>query len=211
MARLTTLIGYELRHQKAPGPSRGVTGHSTTWQLPAKWIAARPVFSGAPSWEADGKHLAIDVSSGDSRRTRCLDCIRLLDTTTKGGNFLTDSKRLVASANLHVEVAWNTAFVTPDGSQVLRSASVPVPVSPHSFYDRPWIYDYSASTGRLLKTMTGPRATEWKLLWTSPDGQSFIRAAVREGLNNGFIKAAIFTGRHWRAFRLPPQTRTAAW
>jgi hypothetical protein len=59
--------------------------------------------------------------------------------------------------------------------------------------------------------MTGPRATDWALLWASPNGQSFIRSAVREGLNNGFIKAAIFTGGHWRPFRLPPQTRTAAW
>ena len=186
-------------------------GHTTTWQLPAKWIDSVPAFRGAPSWEADGNHLAIDVSSGDSRRTRCLDCVRLLDTTTTGGTFLTDSKRLVASPNLHVEVDWNTAFVTPDGSRVLRSASVPVPVSPHVFYDRPWIYDYSARTGRLLKTMTGPRATEWALLWTSPDGQSFIRSAVRDGLSNGFIKATIFIGGHSRPFRLPPQTRIATW
>jgi hypothetical protein len=30
-------------------------------------------------------------------------------------------------------------------------------------------------------------------------------------LGNGFIKAAIFTGGHWRPFRLPPQSRFAAW
>jgi hypothetical protein len=84
-------------------------------------------------------------------------------------------------------------------------------VTVYSFYTRPWIYDYSARTGRLLKTMTGPRATDWALLWTSPDGQSLIRSAGRDGLSNGFIKAAIFTGGNWRPFRLPPQTRAAAW
>lgn len=188
-----------------------VTGRTTTWHLPAKMIDADPAFSGAPSWEGDERHLAVDVSSGDSRRTRCLDCIRLLDTAAKGGDFLADSKRLVASPDLHVQVDWNTAFVTPDGRQVLRSATVPIPVSHNSFYVRPRIYDYSASTGQLLKTMTGPKSTDWALLWTSPSGQSLIRSAVREGLGNGFIKASIFTGGRWRPFRLPPQSRTAAW
>jgi hypothetical protein len=187
------------------------THQATTWRLPAKMIDADPAFSGAPSWQGDSRHLAIDVSSGDSRRTRCLDCIRLLDTATKGGNFLADSKRLVSSSNLPAFVDWNTAFVTPDGSHVLRSAVVPIKVSPQASYDVPRIYDYSASTGRLLKTMTGPRSTDWAVMWTSPGGQSLIRSAVRKGLGNGFIKASVFTGGRWRPFRLPPQTRTAAW
>lgn len=184
---------------------------TTTWRLPAKMIDAVPAFSGAPSWQADDRHLAVDTSSGNSRRTRCLDCIRLLDTATKGGTFLADSKRLVAAPNLHVQVDWNSAFVSPDGSHVLRSAEVSVPVSKNADYIRPWIYDYSATTGRLLKTMTGPRSTDWALLWTNPNGQSFIRSSVKDGAGNGFIRAAIFAEGHWRPFHLPPQTRTAAW
>jgi hypothetical protein len=186
------------------------TGRYRSWAMTSSEIAADPAVQ-TPSWQADGRHLALDVSWRNPGKTECLDCVRLLDTALPSGHLLADSKILVRSPDLHVNVQWNTTAITPDGRHVLRSAIVPVPVTKNSFYDRPWIYDYSASTGRLLRSVVGARAINWSILWTSPDGGSFIYSAVSEGLGSGFITAIRYAGGHRTTLRLPAQTLTAAW
>jgi hypothetical protein len=188
------------------------TGRARTWTLAQNEIAADPAVE-TPSWEADGQHLALDVSWRRPAGGKCLDCIRLLNTAATGrdsGNLLADSKLLVRSPNLHVFVTWNAALIAPDGGRLLRSAIVPVPVTKNSFYDRPWIYTYAA-TGQLLRSMVGPRNINWAVLWTSPNGQSFIASSVSESQDTGFITAARFADGHWTRLRLPAQTLTATW
>ena len=175
--------------------------------LPASLTAGGFIPEDGLALASDGSRLAISQGSPPHGLPR----VTVFSFVTGRTTIWQLPASMIGSPNLHVEVDWNTAFVTPDGSHVLRSASVPIPISRNGYYVRPRIYDYSASTGRLLKTTTGPRDIDWALLWTSPDGQSVIRSAVKDGLGNGFIKAAIFTGGHWRPFRLPPQSRTAAW
>lgn len=186
------------------------TGHSRVWPLPNDKVVADPAVE-TPSWEANGRYLALDVSSGDATGAKCLDCIRLLDTATRAGDLLSDSRNLVRSPNLHVFVTWNAAFITPDGRHVLRSAIVPVPVSRNEYYDRSWIYDYSARSGALIKSLTSQSAIDWKLLWSSPGGQSFIASSLNENQDTGFITAARYIRGHWQPIPLPAQTLTAAW
>ena len=184
------------------------TGHSRVWQVPQNEVGADPAIE-APSWEANGRYLALDVSSRH-RGGQCLDCIRLLDTNRGGGNLLAASRNLVRSPDLHVYVTWNAALITPDGSHVLRSAIVPVPVTSNSFYDRSWIYDYT-SAGALTRSLTSRRGLDWTLLWSSPDGQSFIASTTNENQDTGFITAALYAHGRWRPIPLPAQTLTAAW
>lgn len=186
------------------------TGRRRTWSLPSNEVGANPAI-GTPSWEANGRYLAIDVSSRDPAGGQCLNCIRLLDTATSGGNVLSDSRLLVRSPNLHAYVTWNAALISPDGSHVLRSAIVPVPVSKNSFYDRPWIYDYNVRSGALVRSMTGERGINWKLLWSSQDGKAFIVSSVSEGAGTGFITAIQYAGGRWHPVPLPAQSLTAAW
>lgn len=186
------------------------SGRQRSWSLPASAVGAGPAIR-TPSWEANGRYLAIDVSSRDPAGGQCLDCIRLLDTATPGGDILSDSRLLVRSPNLHVSAYWNSALIAPDGSSVLRSAIVHVPVTKNSFYDRPWIYDYDARSGALVRSMTGTRGIDWTLLWSSQDGKSFIVSSVGEGAGTGFVTAARFTNDRWHPVPLPAQSLAAAW
>jgi hypothetical protein len=185
------------------------TGHSRVWQVPQNEVGADSAVE-TPSWEANGRYLALDVSSRHPGGGHCLDCIRLLDTKRADGNLLADSGNLVRSPDLHVYVIWNAALITPDGSHVLRSAIVPVRVTKNTFYDRSWIFDYTAA-GTLTRSQSSHRSVDWTLLWSSPDGQSFIVSTTDENQNTGFITAALYAHGRWHSIRVPPQTLTAAW
>ncbi len=184
------------------------TGTHHTWHIPQHDLVAVPA-TDTPSWQADNRHLALDTSSQQPGTPKCLDCIRLLDTAARRGTLLADSKLIVRSPSPHAVTDWNSALITPDGSHILRTAIVPIPITRHSFFEQPRIYDYAAS-GKLLRTIAGPRGTTWTLLWTSPDGQSYITASANDG-DNPFITATLTTSGHRTSIRLPARTLTAAW
>ncbi len=132
------------------------TGTHHTWHIPQHDLVAVPA-TDTPSWQADNRHLALDTSSQQPGTPKCLDCIRLLDTAARRGTLLADSKLIVRSPSPHAVTDWNSALITPDGSHILRTAIVPIPITRHSFFEQPRIYDYAAS-GKLLRTIAGPAA-----------------------------------------------------
>jgi hypothetical protein len=185
------------------------TGRYRGWHLPADLQHIRPPFL-SPSWQADGRYLALSVRWGHPSGTECLDCVRLLDTAAAGGNLLTDSKLLIRPPALPGHSAWTSTLLAPDGNRILRSAIVQVPgvKGRYTFVSR--IYDYLLAGTRVVRLTSG-RDRRWDLLWASKDGQSFI---VWSALENGRTQAPTalrYSGGRWTKIPLPPDTLTAAW
>lgn len=184
------------------------TGKARTWVLPSSEMWSIPAIA-TPSWEANGRYLALDVSSRSRAVGQCADCIRLLDTATSGGNILTNSRLLVRSPKSDFFVNWTAALITPDGRRMLRSAIVPV--GKNSNDDRPWIYVYNAGSGALVRSMTGSLGVRWTVLWSSPDGRAFVVSRVSQNSHIRVIRAVLFSDGRWHRVPLPPQTLTVAW
>jgi hypothetical protein len=108
-------------------------------------------------------------------------------------------------------VWWTSTIVTPDGSRVLRSAIVAVPVAKNTYYDVPRIYEYSVRTGRAIDILRGGRGVNMTVLWSSPDGHALILSSSYEGDQTGYLIAAVQAGRHWTPLRLPAGTLAASW
>jgi hypothetical protein len=159
----------------------------------------------SPSWEANGRLLAMDTSTG-----KCLDCIRLLNTA-EGGTLLDASQLLVRSPNLHTQVDWDATLLSPDGSTVLRSAIVSIPVGKNTSYDVSRIYRYARS-GRLEKTMNfAAHGVDLTMLWCTGNGRDFIVSRVSESTEAGFATASLYAGGRWYALALPAQTLSVSW
>jgi hypothetical protein len=190
-----------------------VTGQVRSWPL------VTPVSEGTggypidiietPSWAADGRHLALTVSSG-----KCQSCVRLLDTRGPGTTVQAASRVIVRTPDIHSpNVDWATTLLAPDGTRVLRSVTICGRTSPDECYDTAHVYAYSARSGQRLVALREPaRNIEVDLMWSSPGGTSFVFSAVAEGSGPPFIRAfryargAILTG-----IGLPAQTVTATW
>jgi hypothetical protein len=72
----------------------------------------------SPSWEANGRLLALSVSSGT-----CQFCVRLLNTSSRGTTVQAASRVIARSPNLHAQNSdWNSTLIAPDGSQAVRTA-----------------------------------------------------------------------------------------
>lgn len=162
-----------------------------------------------PSWTADGRHLALTVSSG-----KCLGCVRLLDTTGPGATVQAASRIIVRSVNLHSPNSdWNSMLISPDGSRVLRSVTVCVPTSKNECYDVAHVYGYSARSGRQLMALDNrAHNVEVGLMWLNPGGTQFVFSSLAEGQGPPFIVAARYTGSGTLdAVHLPAQTVAATW
>jgi hypothetical protein len=181
------------------GSWRGWALAGMPWTYPVEYVAS-------PSWEASGRLIALDTSVG-----KCLDCIRLLNTA-EGGTLQDASKIIVRSPNLHTQVDWDATLISPDGSTVLRSAVVSIPVGQHESYDVSRLYVYAARSGRLERTMDFPaHGIDETVLWSSPSGAAFILSRVAEGLGPGYITASLRADGRWYALALPAQAQQVAW
>jgi hypothetical protein len=180
------------------------TGAVRRWVLPGAQLGYPILSVHSPSWEANGRLIALDTSSG-----KCLDCVRLLNTAATG-SLLDASRLLVRSPNLHLQVDWDATLISPDGSTVLRSAVLSIPVGHHEFYDVARLYFYAARSGRLERTMYfGTHNVDQTLLW-SGGGRTFILARSVEG-EGPFITGSLYGPGYIYRVALPAQAQQAAW
>lgn len=184
------------------------TGRQHTWYAPTDETSGASLGLQTPSWEANGRYLAINVSSPGPHGGNCLNCIRLLDTSTAGGAILSHSRLLVRSPDLHAFVLWDSALITPDGSRVLRPAVDTVPAT----RIRSWISEFSATSGILIRSVPITPASNWTLLWSSADGRSFIASSphARQGGITVIVAARYADGR-WHPVPLSAKTVAVAW
>ena len=193
------------------------TGRERTWYVPASEVATPDATQSiqSPSWEANGRYLAFDVSTREPSGKMCLDCVRLLDTATQGGNLLDHSRLLVQppgqdpAGNLSIQ--WMSSLITPDGRHILRSAIVPRQITHKTLAYTGWTYEYGTGSGALSGSTAAGPGSYWYLLWSSSDGRSYIAATLARGAGPGFLAAVRYVNGHWRPVRLPPQTLTVAW
>jgi len=161
-----------------------------------------------PSWEANGRYLAVDVSLA-----HCSQCVALLDTSATGRSVQAISKVIVRTHNRHYQEDWTNTIITPDGSRVIRSALVSVKVTRHTSYDVPHIFRYSVASGEATWSMRGNRRAGWTVVWSSRNGHSIVVAKRNEydPRPTGFITAAIFGAGRWTRVPLPAKTVAVAW
>lgn len=190
-----------------------VTGAMRSWPLvtpSTEGTGGYPIdVISTPSWAADGRHLALTVSSG-----RCNDCVRLLDTASQATTVQAASRIIVRPPRIHSKwVDWNTTLLSPDGSRVLRSVTICVPVAKNECYDVAHLYGYSARSGRQLINLSNRvHNVDVGLMWLNPGGTHLVASELAEGNGPPFIKAFRYTpGGFMASEPLPPQTVAAAW
>jgi hypothetical protein len=161
-----------------------------------------------PSWEANGRYLAIEVSLA-----HCSHCVALLDTSAAGRSVQAISKVIVRTHNRHYQEDWTNTIITPDGSRVIRSALVGVKVTRYTSYDVPHIFRYSVASDEATWSMRGNRRAGWTVVWSSQNGHSIVvaRSYEYDPRPTGFITAAIFQAGRWTRVPLPAKTVAVAW
>jgi hypothetical protein len=160
----------------------------------------------APSWEANGRYLALDVSLA-----HCQDCVMLLDTAASGTSVQAVGRVIARTHNRHYPEQWTNTLITPDGSQLLRSAMVGVQVTRHTFYDVPHFFRYSVRSAATTLSLRGSRNVRWQVVWSSPSGRWFVVVMVEERGFPGFPTAAIYWRHHLAQLPLPTKTLAVAW
>jgi hypothetical protein len=183
------------------------SGQARTWSLPA---AQRSVFPGimTPSWDAGNRFIATLVDSSASKSCRS-GCVQLLDTTKGGGNILTASKTIFATATIHLAAAaWLRVLVTPDGSRLLLTGSIDIAPSGQKISTLPLLYSIASQSGHVLSHQTGRSGTDPRPLWASDRAALTI---LGEPDQHG-LTAAWISSRHRRVvLHLPAHTLQAAW
>ena len=186
------------------------TGGFRSWSLPGGDAGVFPFEDIAgPSWEANGRFLALTVSSG-----RCNYCVRLLDTASQAATVQGASRIIVRPPVIHSQwVDWTTTLLSPDGRRVLRSVTICVPSGKNECYDVAHVYGYSARSGRRLLALSNrAHNVEVDLMWLNPGGTHFVFSELAEGSGPPFITTFGFTpGGLLSRMPLPPQTVDAAW
>ena len=162
-----------------------------------------------PSWAADGRRLALTVSSG-----KCQFCVRLLDTGGAGTTVQAASRVIVRSPDIHSpNVDWATTLLAPDGSRVLRSVTICVRTSKNECYDVAHVYIYFSALGRQLVALSNrAHNVDVDLMWSNPGGTLYVFSEVAEGQGPPFIRAFRYApGQILHEMRLPAQTVSAYW
>ena len=160
----------------------------------------------SPSWEANGRYLALDVTLA-----HCEDCVALLDTEKAGASVQAVSRVILRTHNRHYPVTWTGTIIAPDGSVVLRSAMAGNgPGGPRGPYVA-YLYRYSAATGRLLWQLRGGSTTSMTVLWSDAGGQVVIIGRLRLGRTQHYLTAVVRADGHGVPVPLPTRTVTVAW
>jgi hypothetical protein len=180
------------------------SGAARTW-FAGGTIGMSPDDSGAISWTTDGRTLAFDWIDTTAVT------VRLLTTSARGGSLLADSRIAVVVRRLtplrgplpaHEPLSCQTdQIVSPDGSVIVCGAQATVRVVRvgHSLkitVEEAFL-EYSAATGKLLRTMdkhtmSGPGA--FNLYWSGPSGRILIVATPSgSGSRAGVLSGARFT------------------
>ncbi len=160
--------------------------------------------SDAISWTADGRTLAFDWADNTEV------AVRLLNTSARGGSLIADSRVAVVVRTLtppspspaRQPLSCQTdQIISPDGSVIVCGASAIVSVARvgHSLKVtvKEAFLEYSAATGKLLRTMDehtmkGPAAIG--LYWSGPSGKVLIVATpAGSGSRAGVLRGARFT------------------
>jgi hypothetical protein len=162
----------------------------------------------APSWEANGQYVTIDVTLA-----HCQDCVALVNTQAPGTSVQAVSRVIARTHNRHYQEFWTNTIVSPDGNRLLRSAQVAVKTSRRSYYLVPRIFTYSVPSGMTLATLRGSRLHEWQVDWSSQSGRAFVVTAISQGdpVESDFISASLYQRGHWSHVPVPAQTRIIAW
>jgi hypothetical protein len=164
--------------------------------------------AGQPSWEADGRYVAIEVSLA-----HCQDCVALVDTTASG-SVQAAGKVIVRTRNRHYPVSWTNTIISPDGTRVLRSALVGPPASSRGGPEYSHVFEYSVSSGQILSDLRGSsRRVSWTIVWCNSGGNAFVVATDHyHGLPATYsVTAALYRDGRWISLELPTGTRDLAW
>ena len=178
------------------------SGATRTW-FAAGTIGMSEDDSGAISWTADGRTLAFDWTD------KTADTVRLLNTSARGGSLIADSRVAVVIRTLAPRpspvrqplTCQTDQIISPDGSVIACGASAIVSVTRAGHVlqitAEEAFLEYSAATGKLLRTMdkhTVRGSAAIGLYWSGPSGKVLIVAtASGSGSRAGVLRGARFT------------------
>jgi hypothetical protein len=162
----------------------------------------------SPSWEADTRYIALDVTLA-----HCQDCVALLDTSNTAPSVQAAAKVILRTRNRHHQVTWTETLITGDGARVLRSAQVFTPISKLVAIARSHVFTDNARTGKTESDQRGPHRAIWTLAWTSPSGRAYVvmSRVVQQPHYADYVTAAIFSAGRWTPIPLPAKTFRVAW
>jgi hypothetical protein len=145
-----------------------------TGAVQAAWQAKGEVASGwfvqiTMTWTPNGRALAFNWSNGTQQS---FSGLRLLNTTGRGGNLISDSRLLVPQTQPNGYFLGDGMLI-PDGTKVIAN----VGNDPRRGPSTNEFAEFSAATGRILRAMfrRTPEFSELQApVWSSPSGQVLV-------------------------------------
>ncbi len=160
----------------------------------------------SPSWEANGRYLALDVTLA-----HCEDCVALLDTDAAGASVQAISQVIVRTHNRHYPVIWTGTIIAPDGSVVVRSAAAGNGPRGRNGAYVAYLHRYSATSGRKLWQLRGGSTSALEVLWSSASGRSLVVGRITYSRAESSLSAVVRTDGHGVPVPLPARTVAVAW